>query len=303
MLRLTTYASRFTSKGGFALHNPQEEASLKVSCFLLDANSYEGNDPSKGDDLSDMSPWVGEGFAEKDEARSSEYPNLSQAFEDAVNMFGPNDFFVLQKSLKEDMSGAPLRTIVSLLKLGDWEPDVFFKFRDAILNHAPNCGAKLRNDLCRGVKRVWDNYYMMDTDKDIAFEIGRFYYGIREYQMAIDFYGISVETVGDHHVTAHNQGLCLYSLGKLPEALEHFKRALSQNGDYEKAKSWIEKVNKEINKPTDTPASTSQPTEPLSTPTDISNSTSGIEVILPTADESNPEGQLPPQPPTGDVDE
>ena len=51
------------------------------------------------------------------------------------------------------------------MKLGDWDPDVFFKFRDCILNHAPACGQKLRNDLCRGIPRVWDNYYMMDMEK------------------------------------------------------------------------------------------------------------------------------------------
>ena len=31
----------FTMKGGFALHNPQEEASLKCSCFLLDENTFK----------------------------------------------------------------------------------------------------------------------------------------------------------------------------------------------------------------------------------------------------------------------
>ena len=71
--------------------------------------------------------------------------------------------------------------MVSLLKLGDWDPDVFFKFRDVILNQAPSCGHKLKTDLCRGVPRVRANYYIMDADKDISFEIGRFYYGIRDY--------------------------------------------------------------------------------------------------------------------------
>ena len=30
----------FTSRGGFALHNPQEEASLKVSTFLLTPDAF-----------------------------------------------------------------------------------------------------------------------------------------------------------------------------------------------------------------------------------------------------------------------
>ena len=133
-----------------------------------------------------------------------------------------------------------------MLKLGDWDPDVFFKFRDTILNQVPNCGQKLKNDLCRGVPRVWENYYQLDLEKDIAFEIGRFYYGIRDYTNALTFYGESIRSIGEHHVTYHNQGLCHYSLGHFDVSLTFFKKAYSLNSDYEKARSWTEKVTKEI---------------------------------------------------------
>lgn len=229
----------FTSKGGFALHNPQEEASLKVSAFLL---SPEGVFDSKVSDADFMD----EQLAKLDDSRATYFPHLKQAFHDWVDQFGPNDFFVMQKSLKEDLTNPPLRTVVSMLKLGDWDPDVFFKFRDIILTHAPTCGQKLRNDLCRGIPRVWSNYYILDTDKDIAFEVGRFYYGIRDYQNALWFYMESTSSVGEHHVTYHNQGLCYYSLKDLPVALEMFKKAYSMCPEYEKARNWIEKVHHDM---------------------------------------------------------
>jgi tetratricopeptide (TPR) repeat protein len=133
-----------------------------------------------------------------------------------------------------------------LLKLGDWDPDVFFKFRDSVLNQISNCGQKLRNDICRGIPRLWENYYMLDLDKDIAFEIGRYFYGIRDYTNALNFYMESTSTIGEHHVTYHNQGLCHYSRGYLEVALAHFEKAISLNSSYEKARNWIEKVNKEL---------------------------------------------------------
>jgi tetratricopeptide (TPR) repeat protein len=228
-----------TNKGGFTLNNPQEEASLKVGCFVLQGGEVNS-------ELSHDEAYLGDKLASYDEDRSLAYPYLKQAFEDFLNSFGPNDFFVMQKSLKEDVSNPPLRTVISILKLSDWDPDVFFKFRDIILTQAPTCGVKLRNDLSRGIPRVWKNYYIMDLEKDIAFEIGRYYYGIRNYDDALKYYTESVGTVGDHHVTFHNQGLCYYSLGKYELALEYFKRAVALNADYEKAKSWIEKVTKEL---------------------------------------------------------
>jgi Tfp pilus assembly protein PilF len=51
-------------------------------------------------------------------------------------------------------------------------------------------------------------------DKDIAFEIGRFYYGIRHYKKALEFYRDSSVNIGEHHVTYHNMGLCQYSMGE-----------------------------------------------------------------------------------------
>ena len=232
----------FTSKGGFSLHNPQEEASLKVSCFVLTGTESDNMpSPSPSSDS-----FLETEICHADKVRSIDFPNLVVNFREYLDSFGPNDFFVMQKTLKEDSPNPPLRSVVSLLKLGDWDPDVFFKFRDLILNSAPNCGLKLRSDLCRGIDRVWRNYYPMDADKDIAFEIGRFYYGIREYQQALKYYAESSSTIGEHHVTFHNQGLCNYSMNNLVEALEQFRRAISLNPAYEKAKNWLEKVTQEI---------------------------------------------------------
>lgn len=229
----------FTSRGGFALHNPQEEASLKVSTFVLSPENSMDN-------YTEDAHFLGDHLTQVDNERIRRFPHLRRAFVDFVDQFGPNDFFVLQKSLKEDVTSPPLRTVVALLKLGDWDPDVFFKFRDVILSCAPTCGPKLRNDLSRGIPRVWENYYQLDADKDIAFEIGRFYYGIRDYEKALFYYLESTRTIGEHHVTFHNQGLCYYSLGNLPVARENFERAFTMCPEYEKARSWLDKVTTEL---------------------------------------------------------
>jgi hypothetical protein len=316
----------FTSRGGFSLQNPQEEASLKVGCFVLTGSEEETVksdvawfDPAVKPNCSDESfltpalvdgpPAAAKGLgpalkvylaakgyrgspstishdlvtklADKDRERSMAFQHLRESFDSSVDIFGPNDFFVLQKSLKEDAPNPPLKSIVSLLKLGDWDPDVFFKFRDAILNQIANCGQKLRNDLCRGIPRVWENYYMLDTDKDIAFEIGRFFYGIRDYTNALNFYIESTNTIGEHHVTYHNQGLCYYSRGELETSLVHFEKSMAMNSAYEKARSWVEKVRKELamRKEKATPSDA-----PPAAPTGVEESGATVPPPVPSAD-------------------
>eukprot|EP00611_Tribonema_gayanum_P006156 TRINITY_DN15453_c0_g1_i2.p1 TRINITY_DN15453_c0_g1~~TRINITY_DN15453_c0_g1_i2.p1 ORF type:complete len:728 (-),score=271.29 TRINITY_DN15453_c0_g1_i2:407-2533(-) len=241
MVNYHAIGAYFTARGGFALHNPQEEASLKVSAFVATGDVH-----AAGGVTADDGQWTGGAFEAKDEARSRLFPNLAGAFKYHVEHFGPNDFFVMQKGLKEDAPSPSLRTVVALLKLGDWDPDVFYKFRDVILNQVPTSGLKLRKDLCRGVPRVWENYYMLDKDKDVAFEIGRFYYGIRDYSHALEYYKFSSDHIGEHHVTRHNIGLCYYSMGNMTMATQNFDAALRLNPEYDKAHSWKQKVQQEL---------------------------------------------------------
>lgn len=235
MVNYHAIGSYFTSRGGFAVHNPQEEASLKVSCFVLSGDDHQLGESFLGDEMN-----------RKDEQRAARWPNLMAAFDQHVTKFGPNDFFVMQKSIKDDNSQPSLKSIIALLKLSDFDPDVFWKFRDGILNALNTCGEKLRADLCRGIPRVWENYFLLDKDKDIAFEIGRFYYGIRDYANALRYYKDSSDEIGEHHVTWHNMGLCYYSQDKPQTAHTFFCKALEKEPGYEKANSWKTRVEREL---------------------------------------------------------
>lgn len=242
------------SRGGFALHSPQEEASLKVSLFVLPATSSAAGIP--------MNALYDEGLDSVCEDRSRAFPQLTQAFEDEIVSFGPNDFFVMQKALKEDTKTPSLKAVLALLKLSCWDPDTFYKFRDVLLDHSPSCAPKLKRDVKHGIPLVWKNYYALDKEKDIAFEIGRLYYGIHDYDAALAFYSLSAREMGKHHVTSHNMGLCHYSKKQLDLAASCFEDAYALNSSYQKAATWLQRVRTEMA----TAASTSTDTSPVAGP-------------------------------------
>ncbi|RLN52184.1 hypothetical protein BBJ29_000800 [Phytophthora kernoviae] len=232
----------FASRGGFALHSPQEEASLKVSAFVLPANVASENLAAS----LTMLELYGDGLDRVCEKRSHQYPHLSTAFEDEIASFGPNDFFVMQKSTKEDAKAPSLKAVLALMKLSGWDPDVFYKFRDVLLDQSPTAAAKLKQDVMYGIPLVWKNYYALDKEKDVAFEIGRLYYGLHEYDSALAFYTLSAQEMGRHHVTSHNMGLCHYSKKQLELASTCFEEAYTLNGSYQKASTWLQRVRKEL---------------------------------------------------------
>ena len=92
MVNYHAIGAYFTSRGGFALHNPQEEASLKVSCFVLPGGDAKESVKVQDRDL------MGEGLERIDRERERAFPNLKHAFKDWAENFGPNDFFIMQKS-------------------------------------------------------------------------------------------------------------------------------------------------------------------------------------------------------------
>ncbi|CAI5732324.1 unnamed protein product [Hyaloperonospora brassicae] len=232
----------FASCGGFALHSSQEEASLKVSVFVLPANAASED---KDGDIP-MVELYDSGLHETCERRSRHFPHLSTAFEDQIVSFGPNDFFVMQKAAYEDADTLSLQAVLSLMRLSEWDPDVLYKFHDVLLHRLPSATAELKQDVVHGISQVWSNYYALDNGKDIAFAIGRICYGLHEYDSALAYYALSAQEMGKHYVTSHNMGLCHYSKKQLGLAATCFEEACALNRSYGKASIWLQRVRQEI---------------------------------------------------------
>ena len=107
----------------------------------------------------------------------------------------------MQKAADKAANTPPLKSVLSLMKLSGWDPDVFYKFRNVLSNQSPTASAELKQDVKHGISLVWSNYYALDNEKDIAFEIGRLCYNLHEYDSALAYYAISVWDTGKHYIT------------------------------------------------------------------------------------------------------
>ena len=219
------------SRRGLTWYGDQEESSLQVNCFFLD--NQDGGSLSYD-------------TAKMESIKKKKFIFLSSAFQDTINGCNPNDFFVLQRSLKEE-ANPTLLPILSILKLSNWDPEIFYKFRDVILPSLQSCSSSIHKDLEKGISKLWDNYYHLgdcEHGKDIAFELGRVCYGLTLFERALEFYQISVKLYGEHHITSHNTGLCQFALLKYKEAKVFFQQAIHLNPQYDKSKTWLEKIEK-----------------------------------------------------------
>lgn len=173
------------------------------------------------------------------------------AFAEHVERFGPMDFMVLQDQLRAgspDKGDKPasLASLLALLRLGDWDPWLFYHLADAILPQLEGAGEALQRETRRALGRIWASYYHIGGTQDVPFEIARVWSRLGNYAEALAFYQRSLDLFGDSHVTHHNIGLCHHWSHRYPEALAEFDKALAMSPDYGPSRTWRLKVQAEL---------------------------------------------------------
>ena len=194
------------NKGGVALHTAHRHASLSVCAFLL------GN-PSRA------------------------YPETRQAYLEAVENFGPDDFFNLKKGLQEAYHQMDTEQVLACLRLSGWDAKIMLECGPALMDNLEDASEPLKQEVYRAIERVWDCYYPIGEEADLAFQLGMMLYKMQYYPEALNFFERSVGLYGHHPETAYGMGLCYKGLRQMDRALTYVNQALESDPDYEPARA------------------------------------------------------------------
>lgn len=224
------YSSRTSSADGQQLHDGQ---GLPLSHSTGAAGAASQVPP----------PLSGEALAEANAtllppSALTSYPLFTYAWADVMDTFGPDNFSTLQRCARDEVAEPSLKLALSVVRMACWDTDVFFKFKQTVIDRTPTAPEKTQADVYRDVRRVYARYYPLQSSKDIAFELGRVCMGLRRYPEAIQLFVASQRQCGEHHVTAYNCGICLFHLGKFQASIACFDRSLQLKSDYQDAAAW-----------------------------------------------------------------
>ena len=176
----------------------------------------------------------------------TDFSELRSASLEIFNSFTPEDFATLQRGIKEESpAGAPsLKHALALLRLSQHDSEVFLKFKQVFIDKSvvPQCPENQAKDLRFDVERVYAGFFPLQASHDVNFELARICMGMRDHAAAVDFFNQSNKIAGEHHVTWHNIGICLYFLNDHTASIYAFTRALSMNPSYGESSSWLSKV-------------------------------------------------------------
>ncbi|CAM9421187.1 unnamed protein product [Discosporangium mesarthrocarpum] len=177
----------------------------------------------------------------------TDYPQFCMACKGSMGTFSPDGFSSLQRLLKEESRGLSLKSALSLVRLSHHDPDVFYKFKQVFIEKGPYAGEKLQNDIRHDMMLVHRLYFPLQPSKDVAFEMGRIFMGLKDFESAADLFRrvllVSQRYCGVHHVSWYNMGVCHYYLSQIDQAEKCFEESLQLCPDYPDAIKWREKLS------------------------------------------------------------
>ena len=82
-----------------------------------------------------------------------------------------------------------------------------------------------RWNLLRASQRVWDTFYPLGEENDLAFALGQLLFALDFYQEALFYFQLSVRIYGQDAGVLYNMALCHAEVGEIAASGDHRGRA------------------------------------------------------------------------------
>jgi tetratricopeptide (TPR) repeat protein len=167
----------------------------------------------------------------------AEFGETRQAYAEAIEKFGPDDFNTLKEGFARVYDSMSLENLLAFLRLSRWDYRRFIECLHVFKERLPDAPDVRKRELHEAARRVWDAYLPIGEEEDLAFHIGTLLLEMELYREALEFLQHSVDLYGAEPGTAYNMAVCYNGLSQTPEALECVTQALELDAEFDAAKA------------------------------------------------------------------
>jgi SAM-dependent methyltransferase len=211
MVNYHALAQYVEHQGGTTLHADHRQKTFNVCAFLF------------GQGGQDTAP-----FAE-----------TRQAYEEAIEQAGPDDFYNLKKAMEDRAETLTLAQIASYLRFSGWDSHIFWTCFPTLLDTIETATDALRQELFDAIHHIWDSYYHIGEKLDLAFHLGILLFRLRYYREALALFHHSLRLYGRDKSTLFNMAVCHHRLDEKAEALRYARATLDLDPTFEAASKMI----------------------------------------------------------------
>ena len=161
------------------------------------------------------------------------YYETRVTYERVVNDFGPDDFNGMKEFAYKNYSKMSMPDVINLVRLGAYDSTMLRNFLPHIKNLSKRITVNDRTRLAQTMHRVWEMYFTLNEDYDMAFDIGGVFYSLGYYKEALNYFAHSVKQFGEKPDIFYNSALCYFHLRQDDLFIKTVKEAKAAFPNYE----------------------------------------------------------------------
>lgn len=169
-----------------------------------------------------------------------------QAYAEHIGEAGPDDFYTLRRFVQGNAGELDVPQMLAYLRLSGWDANNFQACYKPLLRCAETMEGPQRREVAAMAAQVWNTYFPLGEEGDMAFALGKLLCEMEHYAGAITYLQRSLQWYGDTSDTLHHIGLCHYHLQQWPQALAHVQQALRLDPAHDPARALLIAVSSEM---------------------------------------------------------
>ncbi|NHN31716.1 SAM-dependent methyltransferase [Paenibacillus agricola] len=164
------------------------------------------------------------------------YANTRLAYRRFVERFGPDDFFNLKAWFEEYCDQLELPQLYAFWRLSGYDAQTFLRSAKRFIELLLAGNEHQIEDIRNGMHVMWEGYYPMQEDYDLALDCATVLYQIDMFDDALFFFEHSLFSgFGQDPATLYSMAICFYEVGKEESAAEYANHALAMDPEHEGA--------------------------------------------------------------------
>ena len=164
------------------------------------------------------------------------HEQLRKAYQRHVQDFGPDSFYTITKHARKTIPEMGVDDILAYLRLSRHDSHQFGRYLPRLIELAPEFDSDMREDVVAAIDQVWETYFPLGEDLDLASRIAALLYAMNEYPRALEYFERAIEIYGPDTGTLYNIACCYQLTGEDAVAAAVLAKVLEHDPDNEAAK-------------------------------------------------------------------
>jgi tetratricopeptide (TPR) repeat protein len=171
------------------------------------------------------------------------YGNTRLAYRRFVDRFGPDDYFSLKIGFHGQIGTMELRQILAAWRLGRYDAEWFLHSLNRVWDLLPMGKDDELDDYRSGIRSMWQSFYPIGGEVDLALECGKVLYQIDSFEEALEYFERSMRLAGAgaeiDPEDLYSMAVCCYEVRKAEDGLDYVRRVLDTEPEHEGALSLL----------------------------------------------------------------